>query len=246
MTTSDMERSEQAFSIQINATIKPQIITVGNEKTPVVIIDDFLVNTEEMIHDACNNVTFKPVRDSYYPGLRAPLPELYISKVLQAVSQGISRVYQIPLRLNLKAQNVYYSLITTQEKDLHRMQKMPHFDTSGQYKFAILHYLNSKPHGSTGFFRHVPTGFERISDSRVEHYIDAAQTFINENGEPAQQYYNASTPHYELFNQITYKPNRLIIYPGNLLHSTLVCPESDIDPAPETGRLTANIFIEFE
>ena len=241
-----MATANKNKTVQINPIITPQIITVGNEKTPVIIIDDFVINTEELIADACNNASFNAVKDSYYPGLRAPLPDEYLTKVLQTVGQGISRVYQVPLRLNLKAENAYYSLITTQEKDLHHLQKMPHFDSSGQYYFAILHYLNSDPHGSTGLFRHVPTDFERINDTKLEHYFNAAQTFNNENDDPAQQYFKTSTAHYQLIHQIEYKPNRLVIYPGNLLHSILVCPETDIDADPATGRLTANVFIEFQ
>nr|WP_220347645.1 DUF6445 family protein [Thalassotalea euphylliae] len=37
-----------------------------------------------------------------------------------------------------------------------------------------------------------------------------------------------------------------MIFPGNLLHSTLVDNTNDISAIPETGRLTANIFIEFQ
>jgi hypothetical protein len=246
VSTSTPKDYEQAISVLINATITPQIITVGAEKTSVIIIDDLLVNTEELIKDACNNASFMPVRDSYYPGLRAQLPPLYVTKVLQAVCQGIRRVYQIPPSLNLQSQSAYYSLITTLEKDLHPMQQMPHFDTNGQYNFAILHYLNANYHGDTGFFRHLPTGFERIDKTNVKHYFNAAQKFINENELPVQEYCKASTPHYALLQQIAYKPNRLVIYPGNLLHSTLVCPDNDIDANPATGRLTANIFIDFK
>ena len=246
MTTSEPKGSEHGFSVKITPSISPQIITIGHDRTAVIIIDDLIINTEELIKDACNNASFMPVRDSYYPGLRAQLPPLYVTKVLQAVCQGIRRVYQITPSLNLQLQSAYYSLITTLEKDLHPMQQMPHFDSNGQYTFAILHYLNANPHGDTGFFRHLPTGFERIDKTNVNHYFNAAQKFINENDQPVQEYCKASTPHYALFQQIAYKPNRLVIYPGNLLHSTLVCADNDIDANPASGRLTANIFIDFQ
>jgi hypothetical protein len=49
-----------------------------------------------------------------------------------------------------------------------------------------------------------------------------------------------------LYHQIEYRPNRLVIYPGNLLHSTIVNPQTDIDANPSSGRLTTNIFINFQ
>ena len=49
----------------------------------------------------------------------------------------------------------------------------------------------------------------------------------------------------ELYHRIDYRPNRLVVYPGCLLHSGLVNPVIDVDSNPRTGRLTANIFVDF-
>jgi hypothetical protein len=54
-----------------------------------------------------------------------------------------------------------------------------------------------------------------------------------------------SNDEYELYHRIEYRPNRLVVYPGCLLHSGLVNPAVDINPDPRTGRLTANIFVDF-
>ena len=70
--------------------------------------------------------------------------------------------------------------------------------------------------------------------------------FIDINGEPKQEYCTSTSEHYELYHEIEYKPNRLVIYPDHLLYSTIVCPDTDINSDPQTGRLTANIFIEFK
>jgi len=64
-------------------------------------------------------------------------------------------------------------------------------------------------------------------------------------GLPAAQYITSSTDHYELIDEIEYAANRMVIYPGNLLHSGLISPERDINPDPSRGRLTANLFIDF-
>jgi len=234
------------ITIAVNHQSKPETRFVGTNKTPIIIYDDFATDTTALIGYACDDGDFVRRDNSYYPGIRAELPERYVIDVLQSIYQHICDVYDIPLHLQLEPQELYYSLITNAEADLSLVQRIPHFDTSRCYYFAVLHYLNEKPHGDTGLFRHIPTALEGINDDNVEGYLTAAQHFIDNNGEPEQGYISSSTEHYELYEKIEYKPNRLVIYPGHLLHSTLVCPQTDIDENPDTGRLTANIFIEFK
>lgn len=235
----------QETDININSDLSLQVITVGVNETPVIIIDDFLVNTDDIINNACNDAEFKVVSNTYYPGIRAFLPRNYVIKVLQAIYQDICRIYKIPQYLQLKPQETYYSLITKAETELHLLQRMPHFDTSRPFYFAVLHYLNNDNHGNTGLFRHKPTGLDKIEDHNVEFYLASAQRFIDNNGESPQEYCTRTNEHFELYEQIEYRPNRLVIYPGQLLHSSIISPAKDIDPNPRTGRLTANIFIEF-
>lgn len=232
--------------MEVNQNIQPQIINVGKDNIPVIIIDDFAVSTADIIIDACQNTTFEGVENSHYPGVRSQLPKPYVIAVLQAIYQLIAKVYKVPLQLQLQPQEIYYSLITYLESELSLIQRMPHFDTSRHYYFAVLHYLNNGSHGNTGLFRHVPTQLERVEDNNVNNYLTAAQTYIDQHGEPPQTYFTGSDEHFELYHEIEYRPNRLVIYPGHLLHSIIVCPEKDIDANPETGRLTANMFIEFK
>ena len=64
-------------------------------------------------------------------------------------------------------------------------------------------------------------------------------------GLPDAGYIQASTDHYELIEEIEYQQNRLIVYPGNLLHSGLIQAGRDVSWDPSVGRLTANLFIDF-
>lgn len=239
-----MQNKEPQF--RVNPNINVQIIPIGNEKTPIIVIDDFAVDNKDVIDHACTKSKFSDDLDTFYPGIRAPLPQPYVITVLQSVYLGMCEVYKIPIELNLVPLNHSYSLLTNDEKDLHFLQRMPHFDTSKPYHFAVLHYLNPGSHGNTGFFRHLPTGYERINDNRAEHYVDSAKAFIAKNGEPLPKYLVSSNEHYELYHEVEYKQNRLVIYPGNLLHSTIVCIDTDIDPNPASGRLTANMFVDFQ
>jgi hypothetical protein len=233
-----------ALNFQVNPASKAQIIYLGLERTPVIIIDDFASDVSGLKHIASES-EFKLDPHSFYPGIRAVLSKDYVISSLQAVYQFIYQLYQIPQHLKLKPQKGFFSLISTPESQLDPLQCMPHFDTPDPYYFAVLHYLNDAPHGSTGFFRHKPTGFERITTARQADYFQSAQQFIDTHGAPAQRYQLHSNEHYELYQQIPYQANRLIIYPGNLLHSTLVDLSTDIDSSPASGRLTANIFIDF-
>jgi hypothetical protein len=236
----------QEPSFLISPNIKAEIIQIGTEQTPIIIIDDIAVDNTDVINYACTTSKFSDDTATFYPGKRAPLPQPYVVTILQAVYQGICQVYQVPIELNLVPLDHNYSLLTKTEVELKLLQRMPHFDTSEPYHFAVLHYLNPAPHGNTGFFRHIPTGYERIQEDRIDQYINSAKKYVAKNGDPIQNYVTCSDKHYELYHEVEYKPNRLVIYPGNLLHSTIVKTQTDIDSSPFTGRLTANMFIDFQ
>ena len=138
-----------------------------------------------------------------------------------------------------------FSLVTLKPEQLQPLQRLPHMDNRGPWYFASVHYLNAGDHGGTGFFRHRPTGFERITNERYESFKEAENSHFASNGPPAEKYINESDDHFELVAAVGYKPNRMAIYPGNLLHSGLIKPDRDICDDPATGRLTANLFFYF-
>ena len=226
--------------------LQPQISYIGTEQTPVIVIDNFAASLSPLLDYAVNRAPFGQDPASFYPGVRATLPKQYVVDVLNQLYQLIYHVYQIPNTLRIQMQALYFSLISTAPDDLKPLQRLPHFDTASQHYFAILHYLNDGEHGNTAFFRHIPTGFESINDARTEDYFAAAQPFVSQLSHAKPAYFVESNQDFEIYHQVEYRPNRLVIYPGNLLHSTLVNPETDIDASPSTGRLTANIFIEFK
>ncbi|QDP00461.1 DUF6445 family protein [Thalassotalea sp. PS06] len=228
----------------INADFTPEVIRVGNEQTPVIIIDDFL-SSSTVLEELAQQISFEPDKFSLYPGVRAKIPPEYYVPLLQAVYQGIYKVYQVPRTLRLKPMDAYLSLLSTEQENLQLLQRMPHFDTERPFYFAVLIYLNNGVHGDTGLFRHKPSGFERIHQNRFQTYQNYRQQHLQQFGEPESQYITASNDQYELYQRLEYKPNRLVIYPGNLLHSTIVDIDRDIDANPQTGRLTCNLFVEF-
>ena len=229
----------------INPNLKFAVRHVGDANTPIIEVEDFITDSQPLFEQAICGDAFRPISDSYYPGVRTELNRDIVIAVLQAVYHQIGDTYAIPPALKLKPQTAYFSLIDQAPDDLILLQRLPHFDATQPYYFAVLLYLSPGEHGNTGLFRHNPTGLERITTPQVEHYLDSATQHVKQHGEPPQQYFTQSDDHYTLYDEITYQPKKLVIYPGNLLHSTLVDVEKDISADPNKGRLTANIFIDF-
>ena len=234
---------EISFAVSPNASL--QVQTVGQTGTPVIIIDDFGTDLAHLIEYACESVEYGPDTKSTYPGLRARLPKSYTRTVLKQLYRLFFSVYSIPANLGMKAVNAAYSLIGTPESELKPGQRRPHIDSTRPNYLAILHYLNDGPFCDTGLFRHRDTGFERITEDCLNEYNQSLEAYAAIHGQDEMAYVKGSNDQYELYHRIEYHPNRLVVYPGCLLHSGLVDPAVDVNPDPRTGRLTANIFVDF-
>lgn len=233
------------LNIRTNPKSSPQVFAVGEERTPVIILDDFALDTGDVIRYAVQSASFAPDEAYVYPGVRAKPPKQYIQEIVRALGPLLGQVYSIPAGLGL-AVNAYYSLVATPPEKLQVLQRVPHFDSTTRYFYAVTHYLNPGDFGGTGLFRHTPTGFENVTEDRLQAYAQAGDSYLRAHGDPPAEYIRATDDHYELFEAIDYRPNRLIAYPGSLLHSGLIDPDRDINPDPGTGRLTANFFMRFK
>ena len=232
------------FSVSALAT--PVHCQIGNAKTPIVVIDNFAQDEAKSVRAFAANARFTHDDVNLYPGIRAPLPADYVSSVVAFIGKKIQEVYGIPTGMKLKVTQACYSLVTQPASTLGLLQRIPHFDTPSPFSFAVLHYLAEGQHGGTGFFRHIPSQLERVGEADKDNYFSIANDFIRRIGEPEKSYISRDNGHYDLYHQIDYLPNRLAIYPGNLLHSGLILPKQDISSDLIAGRLTANIFIHFE
>lgn len=230
--------------IQLNTPFRPDVRIVGNEETPVIVIDAPIQSTESLIRHASEHVQFEANQPGY-PGKRTELPAEYSDAVVPALREVIQAVYKPPASFEFHLVHQLYSLVTLKPTELAPLQRVPHFDNHSPYYFATVHYLNPDQHAGTGIFRHRPTGYESIPESRYPSYMQAAEAHIKAHGLPPEKYINASDEHFELIAELEYRPNRLIMYPGNILHSGLIQPDRDISDDPVAGRLTANLFLYF-
>lgn len=220
-------------------------LELGQSRTRALLIDDALTDLSRIRQDA-SAASFREDTASYYPGIRAEMPQAYARAVLEAVYPLLLQLVQPPPDYRLVPQQWYLSLLTTPAEKLQPLQRLPHFDKAEPLHLAILHYLADGPHGGTGFFRHEASGLEKIIPARQQAYFNQLQQQLAAQGGAAAGFPSAATPHFTLYQQLAYKPNRLLIYPGHLLHSALVNPATDLSADPAFGRLTANLFVQFQ
>jgi hypothetical protein len=236
--------STMTSAFAINPAPEIQVECIGPDRVPLVIVDNVTTDKRQSIMAHALEAPFELEGSFMYPGIRARLPSDYVVEVLRPIIMGLYQIYNIPSDKKILPQQADFSLITLIESQLSLMQTVPHFDTHDPYFFAILHYLSPGEHGDTGFFEHVPTGLCAITEESQERYFDSVTRYFSEHGEPPKGYITQSSGQFRLYHKASYKPDRLVIYPGNLLHSTLV-KGLDISTDPAKGRLTANIFVRF-
>lgn len=224
-----------------------QVLEVGEEKNKVIILDDFLENPAELIEFA-KGVEFTPypiaIERKGYPGVRAAAPARYGQLVRDRVEPIVRSQYGIPAQAELKTYQEALNLISVPEDNLGPLQRVPHFDASDPHFFALLLYLCDDSHGGTGFYRHRSTGFESITPERCDRYLDRSFEELNSSRRP-KRYFSDSDGFFTRVGFVPARFNRLVIYRGGLLHSANIGGEHSINHCPETGRLTANVFIGF-
>lgn len=228
---------------RINPDHNIQMLRIGESQTPILIIDDYLQTVEDLIEYAARRTTFSPDKTTFYPGIRSALPKAYVVASLKPLMKGLYRLFDIPIGLSPTPIDNYFSLITLPPEELTPMQTLPHYDTPDPNLIAVVHYLSPNQHGGTGFYRHNRSRTERVTSKNEQAYLYEAQSFAKK-GYP-KAYCDTSHPAYTCFYQVPFKQNRIVLYPGNLLHSALITTSKDTKADPKQGRLTSNMFIKF-
>lgn len=247
-TSMDQQLPKEVVAADIDGNLHAQIscnlVAIGSTQTPVLIADNVSRDGGAALQQHAKRLAFGLDGRTMYPGVRANLPGSYVDNLLGKFLPILYETYHIPRHLKPRVTQASYSLVTQPASSLTPMQRLPHFDDTNPYSFAMLHYLAEGEHGDTGFFRHNPTQLERVTEDNKEHYFKVATDFIATQ-EMDSDYMTGSNAHYTLYHRIPYQSDRVAIYPGNLLHSLIVDSARDISWDTEAGRLTANIFVDF-
>jgi hypothetical protein len=223
--------------------VTPHLVRYGKNEVPVVTLDEFSGDIGATIDLAASVAPFPASTGTYYPGVRQIIAGNdgpgynYVRQLLDAASPYIGGAFDMD-RFDLIEAS--FSLVTCPPHLLEPAQRTPHFDSTDPDYLAVIHYLSTVPKSGTAFYRQRSTGIECVTDENAGAFINNAQheaAFMT-------GYTNASNEHFEQIGKIDCIADRLVIYPGQLLHSGIIPDNMDFSSDPRCGRLTTNIFIK--
>ena len=175
----------------------------------------------------------------YYPGIRSATPKAYFKPIMSALSDVLVNIFGYVRGVDL--QECHYSLVTTRDKDLSMIQRLPHIDGGNDYKVALLHYLCGPEHGGTAFYHQLRTGFESVKNNQFETYKKAVEQDHEKLGPPKPKYFSGNDKRFKQIDKVEAKFNRAILYYGTQLHS-IILGTAPLTTEVESGRLTINSF----
>lgn len=220
----------------VNPARRTAVIEVGRERSAIICIDDFSANPDELIESA-RSVTFIDP-GTFYPGVRAPVPEQYARSLFEATAPLIERSFGAPPDEDLEM--CAFSMVTAEPSKLRPLQRIPHYDGRETHRIAFLHYLCDPFQGGTSFYRHRVSGYEHITPANVDAYIAHLAREVPQ--AESRGYVDGGNSLYERIHSVEAARNRLIIYRGNLLHSSDITTRTVLSEDPRQGRLTINGF----
>jgi len=225
----------------------PDIQSVDIGGQGIVFIDNFLQDPQALVEAAIQS-RFEPsarrAEQKGYPGLRVAAPAAYTQMLAELLDPLIKVNFLVPENLRIKVGLSAFSLTTTPPAELGPLQRMPHFDASTPHHMAAMLWLCDESHGGTGFYRHNATGWQRITSENSEHYLDVCHEEVNRHLPPAR-YFDRSDERFTFLGMMPARFNRLVVYPGSLLHSACINPARSLSGDPRQGRLTVNTFCDF-
>lgn len=228
------------MNFQLHSNMTMQKLHIGEEKSPLLVIDSFVENAEELVNIACQ-LKFE-VNSNFYPGVRAEAPIEYQQLIIDKLQDTLLEFFQLKAN-KLKFTISHFSMVTSEPNQLHLLQRIPHFDSLDSEGLAAIHYLFKTDLGGTSFYKHRDTQFESIDEKRQGQYF-ASMKKNGSNNMPSPEYINGDTVLYKRIAEQQGIFNRIIIYRRNLLHSGSIPKDFVPDDNPLTGRLSINSFID--
>lgn len=213
---------------------------VGTEKIPVLVVDNFLHEAEALLGFAVKFGEFRDGTD-FYPGIQSQVPNFYSDALYSYLRDIICTTFTRTPEQISHSQSMY-SMVLTPPGKLAIPQARPHTDTINKNKLACVHYLCTPEKGGTSLYRHRATGFETLAQERMDEYALHLEQEAKDTSWQ-QQYINGSNQYYEEIGRYEANFNRLIMYPGDALHSASIPENFQFRPNPVVGRLTLNSFI---
>jgi len=184
---------------------------LGCEAVPLWVVDEAHPAPDRLVEQALS-ASFQSEPGAFYPGARADAPVDYAAW-LEAVTGRLAEFDAV------RVLRATFAVATADPAGLAPVQRIPHYDGPDEDVYATVHYLCGEPHRGTGFFRHVRSGFERITAARTPAWRHALSEDRMSYGLPGDRYHAGSRQGFEQTGYADCVYNRLIIYPANCLHS---------------------------
>lgn len=209
----------------------------GRDGAGVLVVDDCLADPAAWLAEA-GMLRFQPI-GPYYPGVRAPVAPARAQCLVEALTPLIAQHLGAPAPLH----ECYWSLVTIRPEALAPIQRLPHFDGVEDSRLAILLFLSGTQDSGTAFYRQRATGFEAVTAERYPGFAAALQADVAQHGVPHAAYIDGDTALYEEVARYDARPNRALIYRGNLLHCAVIGRNAPLSRDPAIGRVTINAFL---
>jgi hypothetical protein len=235
------------YDFSVNPQFTTTIVQVGQERQPVLVVDEFLRDPESMARYAVQEAQFSasPV---LYPGVVAPTPVPYVANLGAALATIIEPLFGVKYQTGRVVSN-FYALVTLPPEQLKPLQRLPHADGPHPGQIAILHYLCDSSQGGTAFYRFRPTGWESLDAERWGQLPRLIEQDVALHGRFPARYPGTDERLCKLYEETARFEahfNRLLVYRSRVLHSGLIGPQTILDPNPRVGRLTTNTFVQFD
>lgn len=221
--------------------IMARVDITGNERLPILVIDNLVADPDDVVSQSLAAFKARTRTRSSFPGIVATAPEDFSLGILNFLLPTLQRVFGVSD--SVQSGGCDFQLMTLGDEARSVPQRLPHFDVPDLSVLASVHYLCPPGFPGTAFYRHKSTGFEVISPGRAATYD--AQLRLEVSQRPPADYINSDS---DIFARIaTYDAvyNRMIFFPAACLHSGLSPDQSGVPTSPESGRLTANMFLKF-
>lgn len=230
--------------LPLNPHRQTEIRTLGEEESPLIIIDDALARTDALLQYAKDTAfTSEEGPGNFFPGVRAALPRAYARAMLKLLAPHLP-LFGVPEEPAPQVVLNTLQMVTRAAEDLVLPQRAPHFDTFDGQQIALLHYLTEDDQGGTDFYRHRSTGYERISAERFRPYTTKLVEEVKAKDLP-KAYMAGSDDKYECIESVVPRFNRVIAYFSNNLHSGRIEGQGPFPADVRSGRLMATVFARF-
>jgi hypothetical protein len=228
------------MTFSVHQDIRLQKLTIGRELAPLLVIDNFAANPDELVEIAAGKLFGDVV--SYYPGVRAKVPLTYQQLVIEQLGAVLTGYFGLNAT-GVRFTACHFSLVTTPPEKLTYLQRIPHVDSLLPNQLAFIHYLFRTSLGGTAFYRHRATGFECVDQERKPEYWRYVEAEKDGPHSPPAQYIDGDTPLYEQIGRQEGLFNRMLVYRRNSLHSGALARDFIPDANPRSGRLSINGFL---